>query len=86
MAPLFQVKAHVATFSLLFGIPTALALAYSLKYSQTEDELRSVLTEKYPEIKKGKLEKEKMQAFFNDLQDKSKREEMDKKLNDVLKG
>ena len=41
--PLFKVKIHVLVFSALLVVPTGLALLYSKKYGQTEEELRQVL-------------------------------------------
>jgi hypothetical protein len=84
-----QIKAHVFSFGLLVGLPTTLALAYAYKYSSTDDELRAELARKFPErmdTKSGRLEKEKLQAYFNNLRDPTKKADMDTQLDDVLKG
>jgi hypothetical protein len=71
MAP--KIYAHVLTYSLMFGITTAVAVGVSKTWSKTEEEKNEELLNKYPElIRKSQDGKKNMEAFFKKVQNRIK--------------
>lgn len=86
----FKIKAHVLSFSLLFGVGTVGAFAVSYLFGKSDSEKREILDAKIrsdPELLKRQIErKAAMQDFFNKIKDGDKDKDLQKKFDEVLKG
>mmetsp|Transcript_1089 Transcript_1089/g.1817 ORF Transcript_1089/g.1817 Transcript_1089/m.1817 type:complete len:123 (+) Transcript_1089:892-1260(+) len=81
-----RIQSHIAVYVTILGTSTAAAFAFVNAFGKTDEEKHEMLASKYAnKVIKGDNQKQ-LQQFFNDLQDKSKKDQIDGQLNEILRG